>query len=53
MISSDETGDQTLILDVKTIGELSAISKDRVVATGEKLACRMVVASLISKVGQS
>jgi aspartokinase len=30
--------------------ELSARSKDRVVATGEKIACRLVVASLMSGV---
>lgn len=34
----------------QTIGELSPRSKDRVVATGEKLACRIVVASLKCKV---
>ncbi|KAH6722814.1 aspartate kinase [Leptodontidium sp. MPI-SDFR-AT-0119] len=33
----------------QTIGELSPRSKDRVVATGEKLACLVVVAALMSK----
>jgi aspartate kinase len=39
-------------LNPQTIGELSPTSKDRVVATGEKLACRIVVAALISQVGK-
>lgn len=36
--------------DLKTIGELSAKSRDRIIATGEKLACRIVVASLKNEV---
>lgn len=34
----------------KTIGELSPTAKDRIVSTGEKLACRIVVASLKNEV---
>lgn len=45
--------DRHKLILLQTIGELSGRSKDRIVATGEKLACRVVVASLRSQVSFS
>ncbi|KAH6664680.1 aspartate kinase [Halenospora varia] len=48
-IRSDCEGVRSFLVAAQTIGELSGRAKDKIVATGERLACRVVVASLLSK----
>ncbi|KAG0646564.1 Aspartate kinase [Hyphodiscus hymeniophilus] len=45
-IKDDCESVRSFLAAAQTIGEISAKSRDRIIATGEKLACRIVVASL-------